>query len=183
MPRSTKVEQDRLCNYLGHLENENDASVAVTGCADDRNHEGKMYLTIISKRSPYQKSFSLDVNGNVKLIEAKSGNTVNNLLIQNIIDRRGFEIMEGDEIKNAELEAKAANAETNGVPCSIKVKIRLGIDASALKTIEKSLQRTYDNWLAEVFTHAQVHYHHPTLQHRINFEVCLLKCFHIVLRH
>ena len=60
IPDSTNIDHTRLCNYLGYLKYEEDARVAVTGCVDERNLEGKMNITLLSKRSPYQKSFFMD---------------------------------------------------------------------------------------------------------------------------
>ena len=41
----------RSCNYLGHLEKEKDTStIAITGCADKENVDGRMDITLFSKR-------------------------------------------------------------------------------------------------------------------------------------
>ena len=85
--------------------------------------------------------------------------------------------VEGDEIGDTEEETKAQNTvvgTSNSVPFAVKAKIKLGTDVSASDTITKKLHRTVDEWISEILTHVQAHYHHPTLRHRINFEVLKL---------
>ena len=63
LPNSANIDHSRLCNYLGNLQNERDATVAVTGCPDaERNAEKKMLITLMSSQSPGQKSFAIDLN-------------------------------------------------------------------------------------------------------------------------
>jgi len=59
------------CTYMGSLMSEPDAAVAVTGCI--RQPKDKMHVTIISKRSRFHKSFSIDGEGNVNLIKVRTG--------------------------------------------------------------------------------------------------------------
>ena len=54
-----------------------------------------------------------------------------------------------------------------------KSQIRCFWNLPAVNKIVNGLGRTVDDWLAEMFTHVQNHYHHDTLQHKINFEVDL----------
>ena len=181
LPHSTNTDHTEICNYLGHLKNEIDASVAVTGCADKRNKAGKMFLTLISKRSPYQKYFSMDFNGHVESIQVKEPHSSNFLEYRNLemdlLSRETKEFIEGDEIGDTEEESRASAVSVTGggnhVPYAIKARIKLGIDESARKTITNKLKSNVDTWLAEMLTHLQAHYHHPTLRHRINFKVCL----------
>ena len=172
-PDSTNIDHTRLCNYLGHLKYEQDARVAVTGCADERNLEGKMYITLLSNRSPHQKSFSMDLDGNVEPIKIMGSNDGYLEIPKNINTRQrdGDLFDDGDNIGSYNLEAKASAADTAGVPHEIIVKIKIGTDTSAKEDIEGRLENTVDNWLSEVFTHVQNHYYHPTLGHRINFQV------------
>ena len=146
------------------MENEKDDTVAVTGCADEQNLEGKIYVTLISKRFPTQSKFVIYLDSFGASEELKRG------LRKEIVTNR-VEMIDEDEIDDEEIEAKASTAAQDGAPCTIKAKIRLGTDASAKEQIEKRLHRDVDGWLAEMFTHVQAHFLHPSLQHRINFEV------------
>ena len=72
LPRSENIDHSRLCNYLGHLRHEKDATVAVTGCANaEQNIEGKIFITLMSRQSPDQKIFII----NLKDDEANSIST------------------------------------------------------------------------------------------------------------
>ena len=153
------------------MENEKDALVAVTGCADSRNVAGKIYITLISKRSPFQKSYVMDSHGHVVPIKRQKYDHIKYPMNKVLTNRDSGELIEGDEIIDTEVEATASKAVANGVWFAIKARIRLGTDASALEKIENNLNTTVDNWLSEMFTHVQAHYHHQTLNHRINFEV------------
>ena len=62
-------EADRIakkinCNFIGHLENDSEACVAVTGCVGQ-----KMEFTINTKHSEHNK-FILHVNGNLETVES-----------------------------------------------------------------------------------------------------------------
>ena len=83
-------------------------------------------------------------------------------------------IDEGDALGDPVEEARAKSAIVGGknsVPFAIKAKIKIGTDVSARDTITKKLNTTVDAWISEMFTHLQAHYHHPSLRHRVNFEV------------
>ena len=69
LPHSRSMDPLLTCSYLGHLENEIDATVSLTGCLDENNVERKIYITILSIRSRYEKSFSIDFDGNVVQIK------------------------------------------------------------------------------------------------------------------
>ena len=156
---------------MGHLENEVDATVSLTGCLDQSNVERKIYITILSNRSRYEKSFSIDFDGNVIQIKREKQSEEKEQL------RALEEFFEADEIGDMEEEAKAQAVVLGGkntVPYAIKAKIKLGIDVSAMNTILNRLDTTIDAWLTEVMTHVQTHYYHPTLRHRITFEVSCL---------
>ena len=174
LPHSTNMDQTRACNYLGHLKNEVDATVAVTGCVDTANPGGKMYITLLSKRSRYQKSFSMDFSGNFEPIQRSEVESTHSLVSRELASRNGNTFVEGDELGDKEEEAKASDTVVGGkntVPFAIKVKIKVGVDASANDTITNQLGTTVDSWISKMITHLQAHYHHPTLRHRVNFEV------------
>ena len=174
LPFSSTLNHAKTCSYLGHLENEPDARIGLTGCLDESNLERKIYITILSSRSPFQKSFSVDFDGNVSHIQREEGGEEKESY------RMIEEFFEGDEIGDKEEETIASKVilgGTNTVPYAIKATIRLGIDVSAKDTIENRLGTTVDDWLTKVMTHFQTHYNHPTLRHRIAFKVSQLLFF------
>ena len=75
-----------------------------------------------------------------------------------------------DEIGETDIEAAAEASTTDGVPHNLKMKVKIGTDTASINKIVNGLGRTVDDWLAETFTHVQNHYHHATLQHKIDFE-------------
>ena len=166
--------QNRMCNYLGHLKNEVDAIVAVTGCVDEKNPHTKRYISLLSTRSRNQKYFSVDFNGNVEPIHIMNVDSINSLVTDDMDTQNKKIVVEGDQVDETEGEIHAPApiiGGSNPVPYAIKAKIKLGVDQSARDTITNRFNTTLDAWLAEVFTHVQAHYRHPTLRHRINFEV------------
>ena len=183
IPNSDLIDQFRICNYLGHLEgDENDSTVAVTGCLFGDNPDEKVHITLFSQHSPLHKTFSIDRIGNVKHIEIKSDEDLD----QGPDDEVAFSAMKTtlrgsskwkacgkDSWINEELEAAAAEvtpAQRDTVPSTLTVKFRLGIDQDAKNYLERR-GLNVDNWLSSVMTHAQSHYTHSSLQHKIIFQV------------
>ena len=177
LPDSNNIDPSRLCNYLGHLENEKTARVAVTGCVDDKNLEKKMYISMISARSPYQKLFSMDFDGNVTPIQLGESNDAYVTSQGAVVSRAGKEFQQLDEIGETDIEAAAEASTTDGVPHNLKMKVKIGTDTASINKIVNGLGRTVDDWLAETFTHVQNHYHHATLQHKIDFEAGIFNCY------
>ena len=108
----------------------------------------------------------MDFNGNFEPIKI--------MQVDDIHSRTGTTFVEGDMIGDTQEEKKAKNTIIGGgntVPFAIKAQIKVGIDKLARNTITNKHKTTVDAWISEVFTHFQAHYHHPTLRHRINFEV------------
>ena len=186
IPNSESVVHSRLCNYLGHLEgDEIDSTVAVTGCLMGDNPDKKVHITLLSRHSPSHKTFSMDRNGNVKHIEVRSDDDFKNEMEEKmILPEEGistrdtkWKVCGKDSYVNEEIEAAAAEvtpAQRNAVPKHLTVKLRLGVDIGVKRYLERR-GKTVDNWLSEVMTHAQSHYTHSSLQHKIIFEV--IKCF------
>ena len=62
-----RIEGEKHCNFFGHLKNEPNACVAVTGCYGKENME----FTINSKHSPYTNMYVLEKDGTLKAIESQ----------------------------------------------------------------------------------------------------------------
>ena len=67
-----RMENEEHCNYFGHLKNDPQACVAVTGCYG----RDKLDFTIMSDHSLYQNMFVLEKDGQLKAVKrqmVKSG--------------------------------------------------------------------------------------------------------------
>ena len=168
---SSEIDHTKQCNYIGHLQHETGSVVAVTGCLETRRTDPKMYITMLSERSMYQKYFLIDKYGNFEEIKTTDSYT------NKTSSRIDGKFVEGDEIGDIEEEEEAHSVIIGGknkVPFAMKVTIKMGVDRSARKTIVSRLDTSVDQWLTDVLTHVQAIFHHPTLHHRINFEVVYL---------
>ena len=183
IPNSDLIDQSRICNYLGHLEgDETDSTVAVTGCLLGDNPDEKVHITLLSQHSPLHKTFSMDRKGNVKHIEIETDEGSNQGLDEELTFSEKKTALRGsskwkacgdDSWINEELEAAAAEVtptQRDTVPSTLTLKFRLGIDQDAKNYLERR-GLNVDNWLSSVMTHAQSHYTHSSLQHKIVFQV------------
>ena len=183
IPNSDIIDQSRICNYLGHLEgDETDSTVAVTGCLLGDNPDEKVHITLLSHHSPLHKTFSIDRKGNVKHIDIKSDEDSDQGPDKGLTFSEMKATLRGsskwkacgkDAWINEELEAAAAEvtpAQRDTVPSSLTVNFRLGIDQDAKNHLERR-GLNVDNWLSSVMTHAQSHFTHSSLQHKIMLQV------------
>ena len=177
LPNSETLDHSRLCNYLGHLEgDEENSRVSVTGCLMGDDPDEKMYITLFSKHSHLHKTFSLNSKGKVDHIQVQSKDEYveDNVVNSNMEERSDSEWhLDGDSIVNDVLESEAeavSASQMDSVPFGLKINLRLGYDRSVKNWMDNNNQNV-DNWVADVFTHFQNWYLHPTLQHEIHFEV------------
>ena len=63
--KESRMKKKLSCRYFGHLSNEKDACVAVTGC----HGKDEMEFTINSKNSGPGNNYVLHKNGQIELIE------------------------------------------------------------------------------------------------------------------
>ena len=179
IPNSETMEHSKLCNYIGHLEgDETDSKVSVTGCLMGNDPDEKMHITLLSKHSPFQKSFSLDRHGTVRHVNIKDDKRYQENA-KPILSDRDVHVDDwknlGNEVFWTKVENKSDSVSEEllaAVPYTIAVNFRLGYDKGTKDYLEK-VNVNIDNWLAEVMTHAQVHFLHSSLQHQIFFMVTL----------
>ena len=166
IPNSNTIDRSRLCNYLGHLEeDELDSLVAITGCLMGDVPDDKIHITLLSKHSPIHKSFSLDKTGKTYHVDAQSANELK--------DTMEWMQQQDDSVGNEKWEkasSKVSAAELSAVPPILTLNIRMGYDKSAKQQFEKDGVNA-DNWLASLMTHAQVHFLDRTLRHKIILQV------------
>ena len=181
IPNSDVANQTELCNYLGHLEGDEESSVvAVTGCLMGDDRDEKIYITLLSRHSPQHKSFSVDSTGNTNHIEIDSEVLSREASVDDV-DDTDFD-SDGD-LSNDQWEAAAAQvsgSQRNKVPAILTLKMRIGYDKAVKNYFEKE-GGNVDNWLAEVMTHSQAHYLHSSLKHQIILQVQSYENFLITL--
>ena len=178
IPRSTTMDHSRLCNYIGHLKgDEKDSRVAVSGCLlTEKNKNEKVYITLLSKHSLYQKSFSLDRRGNTNVIKTTNSRATHPDIHRRIQDRNiHFDDWNtyGEErywLRKQKLFDAVTDEQMASVPYSINVNFRLGYDKGTKRWMMDSDQNI-DNWLAEVMTHTQIHFTHSSLRHYVFLNV------------
>ena len=171
MPQSKRIDHTRLCNYLGHLRSEEDSRVSVTGCFDNRNSEGKLYISLLSRRSPFQKSFAMDMRGNVKPIYIAESNNAYITLTGEVFTRNNEIFQHEDKVEETIMEAARDASANNSVPYNLSLTVKIGTDTGVSDYIVNTLGRTVDEWIAEMFTHVQNHFYHPSLNHKVHFEI------------
>merc|ERR1712168_828994 len=92
-------DEDRMankehCNFIGHLENEPEACVAMTGCFGS----GDVHLTIISKHVMRGSMFTWKKDGSVEVIDKKNG--LHGPRMKPLVKPRqgGVSVVQGDEV-------------------------------------------------------------------------------------
>ena len=181
MSDSKSIDESRLCNYLGHLKNEEDSRVSVTGCFDDRNLEGKIYISLFSRRSSSQKLFAMDMHGNVEPIYIADSNDAYISLTGEVVTRDGKNFQHKDKIAKPNTELVRDASTTDSVPYNLTLTVKIGTDTGVSDYIVNKLGRTVDDWVAEMFTHVQNHFYHPSLNHKIHFKVYNLAIFIVII--
>jgi hypothetical protein len=177
MPHSTDVDASRLCNYIGHLENDPiNSVVSVTGCLSKERPEDRMDIVMFSKHSPLHGYFSVDADGNVNYISSgvqRSGVVPKDSLREDGVDVPSNMDQGNDDMLNDELDTAIAQMKNSkvSVPSKLTLNIRMGVDASANTNIKQKLNMKVDNWLEQLLTHTQAHFLHSSLKHQLHFKV------------
>ena len=173
MPNSKAIDPSRLCNYIGYLEGDKDSRVSVSGCLSEQGSNEKAFITLFSKDSLYQKSFSLDRYGNSKQI--KSDNYEINASKEDrdvhVDDWHTFGNQKKWD-KKEQIAESVTQEQRNSVPYSLNLNFRFGYDKGTKQWMEENNENV-DNWLSEVMTHLQIHFTHSSLEHYIFLNVSL----------
>ena len=77
-------------------------------------------------------------------------------------------VQKGDEEINEEIEAISMNATLVDIPSKVKAVIRFGYDEGLKLRLGN---QSFDDWIKQVFIHAQAHFRHPSLGTLVEFEV------------
>jgi len=161
------------CNYIGHLANELDACVAMTGCVGSDNVE----FTILSTHASESSMFKWNKDGNVEVIKTGFENGLNGQ--RDMLEVPRDLVENGDEVDITELEAALLAAEENcsGDICTLPptqhLQIRIGY-GDGIKNYLNGTALT-EAYIASCLTHLQVNYCHSTLGSKVAVEVVGIK--------
>jgi len=147
------------CHFLGHLKNEQEACIAMTGCIGSEDVE----FTIMSEHAPENGLFKWKLDGNVEVIDHPFKNGA--------ADNRGdANDIRGDPAqmqKEAQIE-KSLTANSKTLPPNQKLKVKVFYDKS-LKTklgSHKAVKSFYDS----AHVHLQAAFCHVSLGTKIKLE-------------
>ena len=86
-------------------------------------------------------------------------------------------VRKGDEEIKEEFEETSFHAKRVKMPSKLKAVIRFGYDEGMRTRLGN---RTFDDWIKEVFVHTQAHFKHPSLGTELVFEVSSFRFIHIL---
>ena len=87
-------------------------------------------------------------------------------------------IQKGDEEINNEMEETSMQAQPTKMPSKMKAVIKFGYDEGIKIRLGN---KTFDDWIKEVFVHAQAHFRHPSLGTDVEFEVIFFAFYYSVI--
>ena len=114
--KEEELSRSLNCNFLGHLENEGAACVAVTGCPG----QDKLQLTINSMHNDVSNMYVLHENGEVEVIEVNKDSKVNGMRADGELD----DTNEAQHILDIEEEC-AMNGNCNAMPPAQLLRLKV----------------------------------------------------------
>merc|ERR1712025_31450 len=110
-----RMANEEHCNFIGHLENEPEACVAMTGCFGSED----VHLTILSNHATESRMFTWTIDGHVELIDKDLKGWHGTRKMPLVATRdEDMNIVEGDEVflfeEETALEAAEADCATSG---------------------------------------------------------------------
>ena len=152
-----KMAKRLHCNFIGHLANEIEACVAVTGCPGER-----MEFTVNSEHAGLNNRFILHQNGQMEKVEGA-------------FREGGFD--EPLEIPYQHLGGKMAHQAqfAQSLPATNLMRIKVGYDDSFFADLGSAFAA--EAYLESMFTHVQTFFCHPSLGTKIQIEVTIFSSF------
>merc|ERR1739838_824212 len=163
-------EQNRMaskerCHYIGHLENEHTACVAMTGCVGSQD----VQFTILSKHAPKSSSFKWTKDGNVELMENLIHGNRDAIHFPRTITQVGSDELILSEIQEADFAAAADCTDgTCTLPSTQHMQIQVGYDTLFLAQFDN--EDAAEEYIYGVWTHLQTNYCHVTLTSSVLIE-------------
>jgi len=177
-------DEDRMankehCNFIGHLENEPEACVAMTGCSGSED----VHLTIISNHVMQRSSmFTWKKDGSVEVIDKTNG--LHGPRMEPLVKPRPYwgtfgapTVVQGDEglppagevvaLNNA--EANCANSGSCSLPATQHIQLRVGYDDGMWNQFDQDAS-LIDAYITSIWAHLQTNYCHSTLGSKVLVE-------------
>merc|ERR1711971_495314 len=160
------VEQ---CVYFGHLANEPEACVAMTGCAGSEDVE----LTILSTHNEVSHTFKWLKEGDVQIL-SRTDNDDDDINEDSFIPRNETDYVDGDFIPKFEQAFVKAQENCAGGGCSLPatqhLQIRAGYDNNYLNHFNGN-HLSAKGYLILTWAHVQAYYCQPSLGSKIYVEL------------
>merc|ERR1712008_304452 len=163
-------EQNRMaskerCHYIGHLENEHTACVAVTGCVGSQD----VQFPILSKHAPKSSTFKWTKDGNVENMKNALHGNRDAIHFPRTITQVGDDELILSEIEEAEFAAASDCADgTCTLPATQHMQIQVGCDTLFLGKWDN--EDAAQEYIDGVWTHLQTNYCHETLTSSVLIE-------------
>merc|ERR1711971_1308841 len=163
-------EQNRMaskerCHYIGHLENEHTACVAMTGCVGSQD----VQFTILSKHAPKSSTFKWTKNGNVENMKNAVHGNRGAIHFPRTITQVGSDELILSEIQEAEFVTAADCADgTCTLPATQHMQIQVGYDTLFLAQFDD--EDAAEEYIDGIWTHLQTNYCHETLTSSVLIE-------------
>merc|ERR1712086_555075 len=163
-------EQNRMaskerCHYIGHLENEHTACVAMTGCVGSQD----VQFTILSKHARKSSTFKWSKDGNVEDMKNAAHGNRKAISVPRTITQAGDDELILSEIEEAEFAAAADCADgTCTLPATQHMQIQVGYDTLFLDQFDD--EDAAEEYIDGVWTHLQTNYCHETLTSSVLIE-------------
>merc|ERR1712086_1089885 len=162
-----RMERTEACHYIGHLANEREACVAMTGCIGSED----VQFTIMSTHATESPMFKWTIEGNVEVIESPFKNGGASEVLQR---GEGDYTEDGDEEVLTDQEAELIEFEeacVGGVctlPATQLLQIRVGYDDGFKNKVGGTAQA--EAYIASTWPHIQVSYCHSSLGSKVLVE-------------
>merc|ERR1712001_75178 len=177
LSRYHSSEEDRItgveeCHFIGHLEKEVDACVAMTGCVGSEDVD----LTILSTHAIGSSMFRWAKDGKVEIIESpfENGNSRGKMLLREDEEDDGW-VHDGDEMINPPMEqaekvieSMCSGTSCSSIPATNLLQIRVGYDDGFLAKVGGT--SAAENYIKSTMPHIQASYCHKSLGTKIHVQ-------------
>jgi len=151
------------CHFLGHLENEQEACVAMTGCIGSEDVE----FTIMSEHAPETSLFKWKIDGDVEVIEHPFKNGADNVITR-ADDVADDTVGDPAQMKAEYKTEQSITAKSVTPPPNQKLQVKVFYDKAIRTRLggHKAVKSYYDS----AHVHLQASYCHSSLGSKIKIE-------------
>merc|ERR1712166_1609244 len=174
LSRYYSSEEDRMagaeeCHYIGHLANEREACVAMTGCIGSEDID----FTIMSSHAE-SSMFKWTKDGKVEVIESpfKNGKARSDVLLRGddgLVENLDEMVNEEAAAAEKEIEELCTGASCQSVPATNLLQIKAGYDDGFLAKVGGT-NAAAEAYIKSALPHVQVSYCHSSLGTKIHIQ-------------